>query len=450
MNDDFELPEIVPANIEAEQSVLGAVLIDPNALVTVRDLLAADAFYEPKHRLIYEAMVGAEDAGEPVDIVSVTASLQASKGIGKIGGVAYLSHLANTVPTASNVGYYAGLVADKYRARELLASYRESAAAIQNGADPETVAAKQEARLQVLEGGRKQKSFVTMKDAVMKAYESVEADFNKGGAEAVTGTPSGYPDLDKMTSGFQKSDLIILAARPAVGKTALALNLAQNVAIRAQETVAIFSLEMSVEQLTRRMMAAEGNIDASRIRSGQLTEDDWPKMTMVSGVLAEAPIFIDDTPGITVQEIRSKLRRLKQEHGVRLVVIDYLQLIQGKGGGNGANRQQEVSEISRMLKLIARELNVTIIALSQLSRSVESRSDKRPMMSDLRESGSIEQDADIVAFLYRDDYYNPQSERKNIVEFIIAKQRSGPTGMVELVFLKNFNKFVNLERAPSA
>ena len=246
-----------------------------------------------------------------------------------------------------------------------------------------------------------------------------------------------------MTAGFQRSDLIILAARPSVGKTAFALNVAQNVAARANETVAIFSLEMSASQLVQRMICAEGNLDASRMRSGGLEEDDWQKLTMAIGTLAKAPVYIDDTPGITVQDIRAKCRRLQTEKGFGLILIDYLQLIQGRGKGD--NRQQEVSEISRTLKGIARELNVPIIALSQLSRSVEQRQDKRPMMSDIRESGSIEQDADIVAFLYRDDYYDKETEAKNIIEIIIAKQRNGPTGTVELVFLKEFNKFVSLD-----
>jgi replicative DNA helicase len=300
--------------------------------------------------------------------------------------------------------------------------------------------------LEITQAGSISKGFTPIKDVLLNTFERIEFLFsNKGG---VTGIPSGYPDLDKMTSGFQRSDLIILAARPAVGKTAFALNVAQNIAVRAGETVAIFSLEMGKEQLVQRMLCAEANIDAGKMRTGFLEEDDWPKLTMAVGTLSEAPIYIDDTPGITVHDIRAKCRRLKAEHGIGLILIDYLQLIQGRGKGD--NRQQEVSEISRTLKLIARELHVPVIALSQLSRSVEQRQDKRPMMSDLRESGSIEQDADIVSFLYRDDYYNPESERKNIIEVIIAKQRSGPTGTVELVFLKNFNKFVSLERAPGA
>ena len=302
-----------------------------------------------------------------------------------------------------------------------------------------------EAERRILDiSNRKHTGFIPIKDALMEVFERIEyLHSNRGGT---TGMPSGFIDLDKMTSGFQKSDLIIVAARPSVGKTAFALNIAQNVGVRAKETVAIFSLEMSAAQLVQRMICAEANVDAGRMRTGYLEPEDWEKVTMAISAMAEAPIFIDDSATLTVADIRAKCRRLKKEHGLGLVVIDYLQLIQGRGRG-AENRQQEVSEISRTLKQIARELEVPVIALSQLSRSVEQRQDKRPMMSDLRESGSIEQDADIVAFLYRDDYYNQDSDRQNIIEIIIAKQRNGPVGTVELAFLKNFNKFVNLDRS---
>jgi replicative DNA helicase len=300
-----------------------------------------------------------------------------------------------------------------------------------------------EQRILELSNRRAAHGFISIRDVLMEVFERVEHLYNhKGG---VTGIPSGFPDLDKMTSGFQRSDLIIVAARPSVGKTAFALNIAQNVAVRAGETVAIFSLEMSAGQLVQRMICAEANVDAGRMRTGFLEGDDWEKLAMAIGALSEAQIYIDDTPGVTVADIRAKCRRLKKEKGLGMILIDYLQLIQGRGKP-GENRQQEVSEISRTLKQIARELEVPVIALSQLSRGVEQRQDKRPMMSDLRESGSIEQDADIVAFLYRDDYYDKESEKKNIIEIIIAKQRNGPVGTVELVFLKNYNKFVSLDR----
>jgi replicative DNA helicase len=285
--------------------------------------------------------------------------------------------------------------------------------------------------------------FQNIKDILVRTYDKIEMLHNRKGE--ITGIPTGFSELDRMTAGFQRNDLIIVAARPSVGKTAFALNIAQNVATKTDENVAIFSLEMGAEQLVMRMLCAEGNIDAQNLRTGNLTPDDWGKLTMAMGSLSNAGIYIDDTPGIRVSDIRAKCRRLKQEKGLGLIIIDYLQLIQGSGR-NRENRQQEVSEISRSLKALARELEVPVIALSQLSRSVEQRQDKRPMMSDIRESGSIEQDADIVAFLYRDDYYNTESENKNIIEIIIAKQRNGPVGTVQLAFVKEYNKFVNLER----
>lgn len=301
-----------------------------------------------------------------------------------------------------------------------------------------------EARILEISNRRGGNGFISIRDVLMEVFEKVEfLSQNKGGT---TGIASGFRDLDKMTSGFQRSDLIIVAARPSVGKTAFALNIAQNVGVREKETVAIFSLEMGASQLVQRMICAEANVDATRLRTGFLEPDDWEKMTMAIGSLSEANIYIDDSPSVTVSDIRAKCRRLKKERGLGMILIDYLQLIHGRSK-NGENRQQEVSEISRTLKQIARELEVPVIALSQLSRGVEQRQDKRPMMSDLRESGSIEQDADIVAFLYRDDYYNQESEKKNIIEIIIAKQRNGPVGTVELAFLKNYNKFVSLDRS---
>ncbi|HEU4962481.1 MAG TPA: replicative DNA helicase [Bacilli bacterium] len=447
MSEEF-VERVPPQNMEAEQAVLGAVLIEAEALTPVSEMLQAEDFYRKTHQMIFDAIVRVSESGEPVDLITVTAQLQHVGQIDDIGGVAYLASLANSVPTAANVDYYAQIVKEKSIMRRLINTATKIAATgYEGGVEVAEMIDDAEKRiLEISQQGSANKGFTPIKDVLLDTFERIEFLYNNKGA--VTGTPTGYPDLDKMTSGFKPSELIILAARPAVGKTAFALNIAQNVAVREKGTVAIFSLEMGREQLVQRMLCAEANIDAGKMRTGFLDEDDWPKLTMAVGTLSEAPIYIDDTPGITVSEIRAKLRRLKVEHGLKLVVIDYLQLIMGKGKGD--NRQQEVSEISRTLKLIARELECPVIALSQLSRSVEQRQDKRPMMSDLRESGSIEQDADIVSFLYRDDYYNPESERKNIIEIIIAKQRSGPTGTVELVFLKNFNKFVSLEKAPGA
>jgi replicative DNA helicase len=383
------------------------------------------------------------DRGEPVDLVTLTAELQDRKLLDEVGGVPYLTELASAVPTAANVDYYARIVEEKAILRRLIRTATQIAAAGYAGAE-EVTQLLNEAERKILEVSQRRirGDFVHIKDVLMDTYEQIEhLHFKKSG---LSGLPSGFVDLDRMTSGFKGSDLIILAARPSMGKTAFALNVAQNVAVRCGQTVAIFNLEMSASQMVMRMISAEGNIDAQAFRTGNLNEEDWEKLTMAISTLSEAPIFIDDTPGVTVYDIRSKLRRLKAEHGLGLVVIDYLQLISGSGRG-GESRQQEISEISRSLKLMAREFNVPIIALSQLSRAVEQRQDKRPMLSDLRESGSIEQDADLVAFLYRDDYYNEDSEKKNIAELIIGKQRNGPVGKVELLFLRNYNKFLSLE-----
>jgi len=443
MDGELLVGRVPPQNIEAEQAVLGAILLDGEALAVTQERIRAEDFYRTAHQRIFQAMEELSEENEPIDLVTLTAKLQNKQLLEEVGGVSYLTELANAVPTAANVDYYAAIIEEKSMLRRLI---REATEIVSHGyAGTDDVSdLLSEAERRILEiSNRKHTGFVPIKDALMEVFERIEfLHSNRGGT---TGVPSGFIDLDKMTSGFQRSDLIIVAARPSVGKTAFALNIAQNVGVRAKETVAIFSLEMSAAQLVQRMICAEANVDAGRMRTGYLEPDDWEKVTMAIGAMAEAPIFIDDSATITVADIRAKCRRLKKERGLGLIVIDYLQLIQGRGKP-GENRQQEVSEISRTLKQIARELEVPVIALSQLSRSVEQRQDKRPMMSDLRESGSIEQDADIVAFLYRDDYYDKNSEKQNIIEIIIAKQRNGPVGTVELAFLKNFNKFVNLER----
>lgn len=442
--DNMFMDRVPPQNIEAEQAVLGAILINSDALITAMERISSDDFYRGAHQRIFEAIVELAEDQEPVDLITLTSLLQNKQQLEEIGGVTYLSELANAVPTAANIDYYAAIVEEKSMLRRLI---RTATQIVTNGyANEEDVGSMlSEAEAKILEISQRRSSsgFVVIRDVLMEVFEKVESLYsNKGGA---TGVPSGFVDLDKMTSGFQRSDLIILAARPSVGKTAFALNVAQNVGVRAKETVAIFSLEMGAAQLVQRMVCAEANVDANRMRTGYLEGDDWEKLTMAIGALSEANIFIDDSAQITVADIRAKCRRLQQEKGLGMILIDYLQLIAGRGKGD--NRQQEVSEISRTLKQIARELNVPVIALSQLSRGVEQRQDKRPMMSDLRESGSIEQDADIVAFLYRDDYYDKESEKKNIIEIIIAKQRNGPVGTVELAFLKQFNKFVNMDRS---
>jgi replicative DNA helicase len=444
MSGELFLDRVPPQNIEAEQAVLGAILLHSDALITAMERLTSDDFYRSTHQRIFEMMIELTEENEPVDLITLTAKLQDKQQLDDIGGVMYLSELANVVPTAANVDYYAAIVEEKSMLRRLI---RAATQIVSNGYassdDVGDLLSEAEQRIFEISQRRSSSGFISIRDVLMEVFERVEFLYShKGGA---TGIPSGFVDLDKMTSGFQRSDLIIVAARPSVGKTAFALNIAQNVGVRAKETVAIFSLEMGASQLVQRMICAEANVDATRMRTGYLEGDDWEKLTMAIGALSEASIYIDDSPSLTVADIRAKCRRLKQEKGLGMILIDYLQLIHGRGKGD--NRQQEVSEISRTLKQIARELNVPVIALSQLSRGVEQRQDKRPMMSDLRESGSIEQDADIVAFLYRDDYYDKESEKKNIIEIIVAKQRNGPVGTVELAFLKNYNKFVNMDRS---
>lgn len=445
MMSDLFTDRTPPQNIEAEQAVLGAVFLEPDAITTASELLMPEDFYRASHQRIFSVMLDLGEKGEPIDLVTVTSELKDQKLLEDVGGVSYLSDLANSVPTAANIEYYGHIVEEKALLRRLIKVATEVAA---NGYTREDNVDEvlNEAEKQILEVAQKKNvgAFKAIKDVLVQTYDNIEALQNQKGD--ITGIPTGFLELDNITAGFQRNDLIIVAARPSVGKTAFALNIAQNVGTKTDENIAIFSLEMGADQLVSRMLCAEGNIDAQKLRTGDLQSEDWQKLTMAMGSLSNSGIYIDDTPGIRVNEIRAKCRRLKQEKGLGMILIDYLQLIRGSGGNGSENRQQEVSEISRSLKGLARELEVPVIALSQLSRGVESRQDKRPMMSDIRESGSIEQDADIVAFLYRDDYYDKESEKQNIIEIIIAKQRNGPVGTVELAFVKEYNKFVNLER----
>ncbi len=437
------IDRVPPHNREAEQSVIGAIFLDPQSLITASEILLADDFYQNAHKQIFETMLRLSDQGKAIDVVTVTEELSAKKEIEDVGGLSYLLELANAVPTAANVAHYAKIVEEKALLRRLI---RVATKIVEDGytREDEVEALLGEAEKKMMEVANRKNAgdFKHVKDVLVETFDNIEQLQSQKGD--VTGIPTGFRDLDNITAGFQRNDLIIVAARPSVGKTAFALNVAQSVAVQARENVAIFSLEMGAEQLVMRMLCAEGNIDAQVLRTGALTTEDWGKLTMAMGSLSNSGIFIDDTPGVRINEIRAKCRRLAQEHGLGMILIDYLQLIQGSGKP-GENRQQEVSEISRSLKGLARELKVPVIALSQLSRGVEQRQDKRPMMSDLRESGSIEQDADIVAFLYRDDYYDKESESKNMIEIIIAKQRNGPTGTVTLAFKKEFNKFINVD-----
>jgi replicative DNA helicase len=440
---DLYADRLPPQNIEAEQAVLGAIFLEPSSLTVATEILIPEDFYRASHQKIFNAMLKLNDDGKVVDLVTVTEELAAAKLIEDTGGVSYLSELASSVPTAANIEYYARIVEEKSLLRRLIRTATEIASDGYSRED-EVEALLSEAEKNILAVAQRKNagSFHNIKDVLVRTYDNIEEMHNRVGE--ITGISTGFAELDRMTAGFQRNDLIIVGARPSVGKTAFALNIAANVATKTGENVAIFSLEMGAEQLVMRMLCSEGNIDAQRLRTGSLTDDDWGKLTMAMGSLSNSGIFIDDTPGVRISDIRSKCRRLQQEHGLGMILIDYLQLILGSGR-SGENRQQEVSEISRSLKQLARELKVPVIALSQLSRGVEQRQDKRPMMSDIRESGSIEQDADIVAFLYRDDYYDKESENKNIIEIIIAKQRNGPTGTVSLAFVKEYNKFVNLE-----
>ena len=436
------IDRVPPHNNEAEQSVIGAIFLEPLALITAAEVLVPEDFYRMAHQKIFNTMLVLSDKGQAIDVVTVTEELSAKKELEDVGGISYLTEIANSVPTAANIVHYSNIVEEKALLRRLI---RVATTIVEDGytREDEVEALLSEAEKNMMEVSNRKNAgdFKHIKDVLVETYDNIELLHTQTGD--VTGISSGFTDLDKITAGFQRNDLIIVAARPSVGKTAFALNVAQNAATSG-ENVAIFSLEMGADQLVMRMLCAEGNIDAQVMRTGSLEAEDWRKLTMAMGSLSNTGIYIDDSSGIRVNEIRSKCRRLKQEHGLDMVIIDYMQLISGSGKP-GENRQQEVSDISRSLKGLARELEIPVIALSQLSRGVEQREDKRPMLSDLRESGSIEQDADIVSFLYREDYYDKETENENMIEIIIAKQRNGPTGTVTLAFAKEYNKFVNID-----
>ncbi len=436
-----------PQDILAEQSVLGAIFIDEGKLVFVREYIEAEDFFKHAHRLIFAAMVALSERNEAIDATTMRNYLANHGDLENIGGLAYLAEVINSVPTSANAEYYAKIVAEKSNLRKLIDRLTDSVNQAYEGADDaDTIIANAEKALIDVSEGASRSGFKRIDDVLNLNFENLEARSQQ--TSDITGIASGYPALDNMTTGFHEEELIILAARPAVGKTAFALNVAQNIGTKLGLTVAIFSLEMGAESLVDRMLAAEGVINSRSIRTGQLTDEEWQKLMIAQSNLARASIYIDDTPGIRITEIRSRARKLAQETGnLGLVLIDYLQLITGNGR---ESRQQEVSEISRQLKILAKELKVPVIALSQLSRSIEQRQDKKPMLSDLRESGSIEQDADIVAFLHRDDYYHNEEEEggipNNTVEVIIEKNRSGARGSVELMFQKEYNKFSSISK----
>ena len=444
---------VPPQSIEAERSVLGAMLIDKEAIAAVTEILNMDDFYREAHRIIFGAMMELYNKNEAVDLITITDVLKRDNKLEDVGGIAYITSLANAVPTAANVKYHAKIVEEKSVLRQIVRVSTEIAGmGYEAGEDVGLLIDKAESKILEISNRKKRADFTVISDVLMNSVQDIERLLNNRGG--LTGIPTGFIDLDKLTSGLHPSDFIILAARPSMGKTAFALNIVQNVALRAHKkiggeprTVAFFSLEMSKEQLVNRMLCAEAQINSQKLRIGELADKDWDSLWNVCDLMSKAKIYIDDTPGITAMEMRSRARRLKAEHGLSLIVVDYLQLMQGSGRKNSSgDRQQEVSEISRSLKALARELDVPVIALSQLSRSVEARQVKRPMLSDLRESGSLEQDADLVAFLYREDYYNKETENQNMTELIVAKHRNGPVATVNLFFQKDFTKFIDLSK----
>ena len=440
----MEVGKVPPHDLEAEQAVIGSMLTDSDAIVSSIEILKPEDFYRADNKIIYEAMLNLYNRSEPIDIITVKAELESMGRFEQVGGLEYLAELPDKVPTTANVQKYIKIVEEKSVLRNLIKTANEI---IELGYNPtedvEDIMDGAEKKIFDIMQSKNTKSYTPIKDVLVESFTNLEKLYNQ--KQHVTGVPTQFYDLDDKTAGLHGSELILVAARPAMGKTAFALNIATNAALRANVPVAIFSLEMSKDQLVNRMLCSEAMVDSNKVRTGKLDEEDWTKLAEAIGPLSEAGVYIDDTPGISVMEIRTKCRKLKMEKNIGLVVIDYLQLISGSNKRNGS-REQEISEISRSLKVLAKELNVPVIALSQLSRAVEQRDDHRPMLSDLRESGAIEQDADIVMFLYRDDYYNKDSEKKNIAEVIIAKQRNGPIGTVELAWLPNLTKFANLKK----
>ena len=439
----MELGKVPPHDIEAEQAVIGSMLTDQEAVYAAIERLKPEDFYREDNKQIYTAILNIYNKAEPIDIITLKAELSSMGKLDAVGGLEYIVELPEKVPTTANVDRYIKIVEEKSLLRNLIRAANEilSSGYAQED-DVENIVDHAEKKIFDVMQKKSQKGYTTIKDVLVESFTKLEELYNQ--KEHITGVPTGFAELDKKTAGLHGSELILIAARPAMGKTAFALNIATNAALRANVPVAIFSLEMSKDQLVNRMLCSEAMVDSNNVRTGELNDEELGKLAETSGELSQAPIYIDDTPGISVMEIRAKCRKLKLEKNIGLVIIDYLQLIQGSG--KTSSREQEIAEISRSLKILAKEIEVPVIALSQLSRAVEARPDHRPMLSDLRESGSIEQDADIVMFLYRDDYYNEDSEKKNIAEVIIAKQRAGSTGTVDLAWLGKYTKFANLEK----
>lgn len=438
------LKRVLPHNIEAEQSVIGAMIVDREAITVASELICGDDFYNKQYGVVYDAMVELNDEGKPVDPVTLQDRLKQKDVPPETSSLEFIAALITGLPTSANIKYYAKIVAEKAILRKLIRLNEEIANTCYAGKESlEVILEDTEKRIFELVQKRNTGEFVSIRQVVMNAMDKIEkASQNDGN---VTGLATGFIDLDYKTAGLQPSDLILIAARPSMGKTAFVLNIAQYMAFKSNQTVAIFSLEMSKEQLVNRLFSLESRVDSQHLRTGNLSDAEWEKLIESAGVIGKSNLIIDDTPGISISELRSKCRKYKLEHNLQIIIIDYLQLMSGSGRGSDS-RQQEISDISRSLKGLARELNVPVVALSQLSRAVEQRPDHRPMLSDLRESGAIEQDADVVMFIYRDDYYNKDTDRKGIAEIQIAKQRNGPIGTVELVWLPDYTKFANLQR----
>ena len=439
------IKRVMPHSIEAEQSVVGAMLMDRDAIMTASEIISGEDFYQSAYGVIFDTMVEMFNEGKPVDLVMLQDRLREKAVPEEVAGLEFVRELVTSALTSANVKYYAQIVADKSLLRRLIRLNEEIANTCYAGNEPlEGILEKTEKSVFELLERRSAGEFVPIRQVVLNALERIEkASKSKG---TVTGIPTGFIDLDYKLSGLQPSDLVLIAARPSMGKTAFVLNIAQYIAFKKEKGVAVFSLEMSKEQLVNRLFSLESQVDAQAIRTGNMKDSDWEKLIEGAGIIGSSRLIIDDTPGISISELRSKCRKYKLEHGLDIVIIDYLQLMTGSVGRSSESRQQEISEISRSLKGLARELNVPVIALSQLSRAVESRPDKRPMLSDLRESGAIEQDADVVMFIYRDEYYNKDSEFKKQAEIIIAKQRNGPVGTVNLAWLGEYTKCANLSR----
>ncbi len=449
MNDvDLSLHKLPPQNIEAEQSVLGGILIENESINKVMEILIADDFYREGHRKIFDALINLLERDEPADLITLTNELRKIDHLDSVGGASYLTSLIDSVPTAANIEYYAKIVKEKAILRKLIQTSTEIITqSYQDRGDVEGFLDEAERAIFEISERRVKPSFYSIRDIVKESFKTLEKLFEK--KELVTGVPSGFKDLDRLTAGFHASDLIIVAGRPSMGKTAFCLNLAQFAAIEKRVPVAIFSLEMSKEQLVIRMLCSEAKVEGSKLRTGFLSESDWPMLTLAAGNLSDAPIFIDDTAAVSVLELRAKARRLKGEHGLGMLIVDYLQLM--KGRTRVESRQQEISEISRSLKALAKELNIPVIAVSQLSRKTEERTGNKPQLSDLRESGAIEQDADLILFIYRDEVYNrgEDNPNKGTAEVIIGKQRNGPIGTIKLAFLDKFTSFKELYKGES-